>query len=212
MCFNQIKRGVIKIINFKNIPTYLLTLALVVFFSTSTANANEEPRDLGSSDVSKVKVLITNDETGEITELNPLDPNNGVEIDKIESDNKGSTVEGYDVFIPVEESNPSGITSYISSGGNKTSGGVTAKLNVNYDVSSNGEKIKLNKVYGSWKPSSSMYIVTSRSVTAHSGTFHGKKIQKTHQATATLTLLDGDIISLRSVKLVQEHGVVLKLR
>ncbi|PEA07008.1 hypothetical protein CON38_24890 [Bacillus cereus] len=147
-------------------------LFLFGFLSTGTSYASTE---LSHSE--KFKVTITNDQTGESTVsiLDPNDKNNNVKINSILSSNQSKVV-GYDVFVPIKTPNSSKITPLDDTGGSKNEGGVTARLNVNYDVSTNGEQIKLNKVYGSWTPSSSMYYLTNRTVNAHSGAVHGNNL------------------------------------
>lgn len=54
-------------------------------------------------------------------------------------------------------------------GGTKTSGGVTANINVDYNWRPNTHEIKVNRVYGNWIPSSNTYTVSNRKVNAHNG-------------------------------------------
>lgn len=165
----------IKIKSFLKIFTYLFTLFIFGLFATDAAHANEDTTDLGTLNKSQVKISVTNDQTGETKFLNTIDTKNRMKVNSIKSTNESLEV-GYDVFVPIEDSD---IMPFTDSGGTKNSGGVTAKLNVNYDVSSNGEKIRLNKVYGSWTPSSNMYSLSTRKVNAHSGSIHGKSLSKT---------------------------------
>ncbi|KNF09411.1 hypothetical protein CLPU_3c01890 [Gottschalkia purinilytica] len=126
---------------------------------------------------SQVKITVTNNETGETTVLNPIETKNNMKVNSIRSNNESLTV-GYDVFVPIEDPNSTGITPFDTAGGSKTSGGVTAKLYVDYDVSGNNEQVRLNRVYGSWTPSSSLYYLTNREVGAHSGFLTGKSMKK----------------------------------
>lgn len=163
---------------YPKILIYLFALLLFGFMSTSTSYASDELTDYGTSGANKVKISITNNQTGETKVLDPITANHSTKINSIQS-NDESVVVGYEVFVPIENSNSSGITPLDVSGGSKTAGGVTARLNVDYDVSSNGEQIRLNKVYGSWTPSDSMYYLTDRKVEAHSGAIWGKNLSKT---------------------------------
>lgn len=81
---------------------------------------------------------------------------------------------GYDIFIPLDD--PQNITPLDTSGGTQNRGGITATLYVNYDINSTNEQVRLNRVYGGWAPSASMYYVTDRVVGAHSGIGTGKKV------------------------------------
>ncbi|GGE71205.1 hypothetical protein [Priestia taiwanensis] len=170
--FPSIKRGLV---------FFTTIFALLVFglFSTSKAHASNDVSGLGLLDINKgqVKVTVTNDETGETTVLHPKIVQDSIKFRSLQSSNDSLDV-GYEVFVPLTNSNSSGITPATDDGGVKTSGGVTARLNVNYDVSANNEQVRLNRVYGSWTPSSSLYSVTNRKVDAHSGSIHGKKISK----------------------------------
>lgn len=82
----------------------------------------------------------------------------------------------YEVFVPIPSLE---ITTFASSGGEKTSGGVKATLKVDYVHNAAGDQIKVNKIYGNWKPISTMYSVSNRSVGMHSSfAAGGKKLQK----------------------------------
>lgn len=151
----------------------IFSLALLIT-GKSYASDNLDNEMLNDS---QVKVTITNDETGETNILDQKDLKNNMKVNLIRS-NGGLAEVGYDIFIPIENLNSIGTTPFTSTGGSQTSGGVTAKLNVNYDVSSNNQQVRLNSVYGSWTPSSSMYYLSDRSVNAHSGLIWGKKLTK----------------------------------
>lgn len=51
------------------------------------------------------------------------------------------------------------------------SGGVTARLTVDYDIgrSGNDYTIRVNRVYGGWTPASNLYVLSNRSHGAHGG-------------------------------------------
>lgn len=123
-----------------------------------------------------VQVSITNDQTGETTFLEPI----VTEIMKPLSINSDSNlVEGYEVFIPLEEFlNPSEIKPFTQEGKEKTEAGVTAKLYVDYVLNSSGTQIRFDTVWGSWTPDP-MYVVTNRKVDAHSSTYWGGKLSET---------------------------------
>lgn len=120
----------------------------------------------------QVKVTITDDETGETSTLSQEYIKENLKVISTRSIGESQEV-GYEVFIPIEEASTRDVD-----GSSKTTGGVTAKLYVDYDVNSTNEKVRLNKVYGSWVPGS-MYYLTNRSVSAHSGVPYGKKISRT---------------------------------
>ncbi|MBT2616370.1 MULTISPECIES: hypothetical protein [unclassified Bacillus (in: firmicutes)] len=170
--------------------TFIFILFVFVFLSTDTGHASDELSSSGMLNVSPVKISITNDQTGETTFLDPIYTKNIMKINLIKSNNNSIDV-GYNFFVPLENENSSGITPFTVTGGLKTSGGITARLNVNYDVSSNKEKIKLNKVYGSWTPSSNMYSLSTRTVNAHSGTIQGKSLPQKKPSSNSFTYTTG---------------------
>lgn len=158
--------------------TSMVTIFLLGFLLTDTSYASSNVLESNLLKGNQVKISVTNDQTGEVTFFSPLEAQKSAKVNSIKAHNKSIEV-GYDVFIPTEFLNPSGIQLSDSKGGQSTSGGVTAKLYVDYDVSANNEKVKLNKVYGSWNPSSSLYYLTNRKVDAHSGYGTGNKLSKT---------------------------------
>ncbi len=179
---------VIYINKYLKFVAFLFTLFLFAFMSAGTSHASMGS-DSGNLIERKVKVTVTNNETGETTVLDPIksigsiEKKNSIKINSIQSVDNESVVEGHEVFIPIERitKKPLGdITPFDTGSGSKTAGGVTARLSVNYDLAntSTQQKIRLNKVYGSWTPSSSMYYLTDREVDAHSGSIHGKTISK----------------------------------
>ncbi|MBC1373717.1 hypothetical protein HB847_15290 [Listeria booriae] len=161
------------------IPATIFTLFLFVTLSSNIAHASENPIDSQSPIANDVTITITNDQTGEVTNITPNEEPN-LEVDPDDSINPfdNSSLEAYDVYIPIETT---GNVKLLRDafGNTKTAGGVTAKLNVDYNTSANNEQVKLNKVYGSWKPSNNMYYLTDRKVGAHSGVAYGKTINKT---------------------------------
>lgn len=154
------------------LPFFILFLSVLLVKGETQASVLNEKDLLRSNDVS---ISITNDETGETKFISPLDSKNTMRANTIKANN-GSIEVGYEVFVPIEI--PDASVSYSSKGGQQNEAGVTAKLNVDYDVSGNNEKVRLNKLYGSWTPSSSLYSLTNRSVGAHSGVPYGKRISK----------------------------------
>lgn len=160
--------------NMLKIFTFLSILTTFVFLSTDTSFA---ARNDPGSNVGDVKITITNDETGETTVL---------EDAAIKSQSKNNSVIEYDVLIPIGEKelnssviNPFDITPFDESGGSKTSNGVKATLNVNYDLRDNDEEIRLNRVWGGWEPTHQMYSLSNRTVDAHSGSVWGSVLSKT---------------------------------
>ncbi|NEW65990.1 hypothetical protein H1220_00305 [Carnobacteriaceae bacterium zg-84] len=81
---------------------------------------------------------------------------------------------GYEIEIPLEK-NTIGEDRDVD-GSSKYIAGVKAELYVDYDVSSNNEKIRVNRIYGSWKPGDIYYLI-SRKVGCHSGSGTGKLFQ-----------------------------------
>lgn len=90
----------------------------------------------------------------------------------------GIRTEGYEVFVPL----PDGSVRLLDNeGGSKSVGGVTATLNVEYQLSTNQQNVKMTRVYGSWIPSSGLYYVTNRSVAAGQGTMGTSEYHTLHQ-------------------------------
>ncbi len=145
-----------------------LIITLVLIFTFGLLVPNKSYANDTSLNSKQITVSVTNDETGEITFLDSADYTLSKSMSRsLLSD---STVEGYDIFVPLESLK----TTRDSTGQQQTSGGITAKLYVDYDVSTNNEKVRLNKIYGSWTPSSNLYYLTDRKVNAHSGVVYGK--------------------------------------
>lgn len=163
-------------INIKKILKISISAFVLFLFGFLSTKPSYASTNLSYSE--KVKVTVTNDQTGETTVsvLDPNDKNNKIKINPISSNlsSSQSKVVGYDVFIPFSPE----ITPFDDTGGSKYEGGVTARINVNYDVSANTEKVRLNKVYGGWTPSSSIYSLSNRTVNAHSGAIHGRSLAK----------------------------------
>lgn len=149
----------------------VLALAVFAFFGTSEVKADE------ASPPEAIAYLI-NDQTGEKTQLNVKDVSptedllNQFQLRSF-SDETNLT-KTYEVFTEIPDGT---ITTFDSSGGNKTGGGVTAKINVNYDISGTDKNkdIRVNSYNGSWTPSSKLYVVGSRVSGVHSGLITGGK-------------------------------------
>lgn len=73
------------------------------------------------------------------------------------------------IHIPLTKHTSNMVTRSNVETNQKTGGGVTATLSVDYDISHNNDSIKVNKYYGDWKVSHSMYYVTNRNVGIHNG-------------------------------------------
>ncbi|MBC6316971.1 hypothetical protein [Listeria grandensis] len=166
----------------KFFKAFILICTLFLFGSQvstlAIATENEPAPESQSIESNDVVITITNNQTGEVTIVTPTETPS-LEIDPDSSDDPfaDSLQENYDVYIPIE-STENIRTARDAFGNMKTAGGVTAKLNVDYNTSANNENVRLNKVYGSWKPSNNMYYLTDRKVGAHSGVGYGKTINK----------------------------------
>lgn len=154
---------------FKRMLMLVVPFVLVLGGFSFTANAE-------SNNKKDIEVTVTNDETGETRSLDSKEINN-LDIDTFNTDNPNE--KGYEVFIPLNEDESSdGVTPFVEDGSSKKESGVTAKLYIDYNKNSKGQ-IRVNKVRGSWNPSSNMYSVTNKKVIAHNGGLPGKKISKT---------------------------------
>lgn len=177
----------------------LLTTSFIVFLfgllSLGNTYASENTLVPKALSESKVEVIVIDDHTG-VTQV--LDSSDGVKFDIIKTSEslaelsddfiiplvdpielfKNRTDLGYEVFIPIEGLEGI-IKPFTVEGGTKTSGGVTAKLNVDYNWRESTGEIKVNRVYGSWTPSTNMYKVSNRNLLAHNGAAWGvKKLEK----------------------------------
>ncbi|KYG91093.1 hypothetical protein A0U40_16120 [[Bacillus] sp. KCTC 13219] len=161
----------------KKFPISIFTLLLFSFIATSTSYANEtlDVKDLSTG---KVKVTVTNNETGETKVLDSIKPTKYLEkTNLLRTLGNESVIEGYEIFIPMETGEIN-ITPFDSSGGTRTGGGITAALYVDYSLRSANQEIRLNKLWGSWTPSSNLYYLTDREASAHSGAVWGNSIYK----------------------------------
>lgn len=160
-------KGIIKVLTLSFI---LLTIGLL------TTNDVYASKDSKVKKQSEVEVIITNDETGKETIINPKDLTDGLEVSTYES-STDSMEKGYDIFIPIDELPDDLISPFAENGASKKSGGVTARLYVDYNWTSTG-RLRINKVRGSWSPSANMYKVTNRKVNAHNGGLPGMGLRK----------------------------------
>lgn len=158
--------------NFKVLFTSFLALLVFSIFSIGTASANEDSDEILTGG-HEATVTITNDQTGEVTILDPEETKKNLKIKKVKSKGEAKSA-NFEIFVPIED--PSLITPTLVSGGTKTAGGVTATLNADYNLRNSNQEIQLNRVYGTWKPSSSMYYLTNRTVNAHSGSVWGSSL------------------------------------
>lgn len=160
---------------------FVLTVFVIGLLVTSTVYADDGDSDRSNlKELGNVKISVTNDQTGKTTFIKPEDSDFKVNYINTSGD---TTVIGYDVFIPIKvESHPYDpnlIGIDVIDGRTRTSGGVTARLYVDYDWRSNTYEIRVNRVYGGWTPSSNIYRISNREVNAHSGAgFGGKKISR----------------------------------
>ncbi len=166
----------VNINNFKLLFTSFLVLLAFSILSIGTASANEDLDEI-LPDGQEATVTITNDQTGEVTILDSEETKKNLKIKKGNSKKGEEKSANFEIFVPIED--PSLVTPFLVDGGLKTAGGVTATLNVNYDLRNSNQEIRLNRVYGTWKPSSNMYYLTNRQVNAHSGSVWGKSISRT---------------------------------
>lgn len=157
-----------KISIFRFLVIVILSLSLVI---PETVHA-EIMQDLNSKNVTVAIATVENLTTGEIQYYNL----NKVSATKMYSTQDDSLTESYEVFIPLD--NPFIIRPLDNTGGTQTSYGVTATLNVEYEVNSTNEQVKAKRVYGSWTPSATFYYLENRYVMLHAGTMSGNKIEK----------------------------------
>lgn len=110
----------------------------------------DNTKDYSSLNNADIKVIIINDETEDevVLDYDIMKQN----TKQIYTKKDGNSLEvGYNIFIPLGKLSDKILTftstsTSTSTGGYQNSGGVTAKLYVYYDVSSNNEKVRLNKV------------------------------------------------------------------
>lgn len=110
----------------------------------------DNTKDYSSLNNADIKVIIINDETEDevVLDYDIMKQN----TKQIYTKKDGNSLEvGYNIFIPLVKLSDKILTftstsTSTSTGGYQNSGGVTAKLYVYYDVSSNNEKVRLNKV------------------------------------------------------------------
>lgn len=146
----------------------VICLFLILFLMSTVCFASDSP---AIDRTAQATITIINNETGE-TEIIRAPVKVG-STSSTRSEN-GSIDEGCEVFIPID----SGISLYDEEGGTKTTGGVTATIHANYDLSSNNEQIRVNKIYGNWKPSSNIYTLSDREAGVNSGFGWGQSLNK----------------------------------
>lgn len=144
--------------------TIAMTAGCIIF--GDSALAAEQPEN---------KAYLINESTGEVEELQVREVTTNLPSSRsVMTDSGGSETSTFEIFAPIEVPEDSKL-SRTSSGSNKTSGGVTAKINVNYDINSKGDQIRVNSYNGSWTPSSGMYVISGRAAGVHSGFVAGGK-------------------------------------
>jgi hypothetical protein len=157
-----------------------LCLAILAFFTLgiSTSYADE----FIENEV-KVKVTVTNNETGEVRVAEEyIEKVSSIQTNTftIQSDDSVNYDAGFDVFVPIEDEDEEMIiTPFANKGSTKTSGGVTARVSANYDIRNNGQEIRVNKMMGGWTPSHSMYIVEGKKASVTNGAGQGKRLNST---------------------------------
>lgn len=177
----ELKERVIPIINLKS----LFVGGLATVISTTVLL----PQFVGAEETTQsLTVTVTNNETGEVNSYTPDSSQVKTSVDP------NTEVEEYEVVVPL---GPSAVTNAaalykapkgyqgISKDTSTTDSGVKARLAVDYDtyITSKVQKVKLNRVYGSWGTTSSLYSLSKRSVDAHTGAFLGKKMATKYPTT-----------------------------
>ncbi|MGX7203099.1 hypothetical protein BCR22_11775 [Enterococcus plantarum] len=152
----------------KKKSTILIALLVFLFsvFGFGKSGSAEEV------DESVVNAYLIDETTGEIEDLQvkQVTPNS---LNRSARGITTNQTESYEVYAPIEI--PNSPLARTTSGGNKTSGGVTARISVNYDVNSKGDQIRVNSITGSWSPTKNIYNISGRQAGVHSGFVAGAK-------------------------------------
>lgn len=151
----------------KNIKLFSLCFTVVLFLCY--------PKFAHAAPSSNVVVTIRNDLTNQLTIINQKSTFSTVNSASQRANTSKNIDENFSIFIPTEL-----LTDNLraTSSGSQTSGGVTANLSVNYDISSNNQQIRVNTLSGSWKPSSQIYTLSNRSANVHSGAGTGYTLNR----------------------------------
>ena len=159
----------------KRIGTFLLALGMACSLAIpvgAISTIDLQSEDLSDDVMTMVEdvaavAIITDSATGSVQRI-ALEPEssavystglNGEEIVDV----------GYSVTIPI------GVQTRADTGKETTNAGVAASLHVVYTLSSDKEQINITRLYGSWTPSSSLYIVSNRETGL---TNHGATVTK----------------------------------
>lgn len=145
-------------------------ISLGVGFSFSNGKSIHADELNGPEVISYIIDDITGEKTNlsvkEIEEVSSISPFTSSDV----IINKTKIFEVY-AEIPID----SLIVPLIGSGSDKTSGGVTARVSVNYDLNTSKDQIRVNSYSGGWTPSSNLYLVGNRATGVHSGSVVGGK-------------------------------------
>lgn len=157
---------------------FVRTLSIAMLFAmavTFVIPVHAEEISRKSNDV-QVTVIKIDDLNFEMSSYNRLELNSTGNKFKVisstfsqnnDDENEKSFTAGYEIFIPLQN-NENEISPMNIDGSSKDEAGVKAELYVDYDISANNEQVRVNRVYGSWKPGN-MYYLTDRVVGCHSG-------------------------------------------
>lgn len=129
-------------------------------------------------DNSNITAIMTVNDTGEqiILDAKPI------QVTKRSGD---SFTVGYEVFAPI------GSKLRTSEGSDISDSGATARVSVDYTISSNGEQMRVNKLSGSWKGSNSLYYFSDRLCGVSSGGYWGAKSMEKRPTSDTFSYTTG---------------------
>lgn len=156
----------------------IISSVLVSFLSLTAISSASAAEDITQTSAPEATVSLVDEITGEVTYLEAKQIKKAPKLSRSFSASNAELIEEveYEVFVPIPDGN---ISSRASGSNSKNSGGVTAKVQLDYSLNSKGDMITVSKLSGSWTPSSNIYSVTSRSVGAHSGlVVGGQKMSK----------------------------------
>ncbi|OBW54753.1 hypothetical protein A9986_14115 [Solibacillus silvestris] len=176
----------------KKIFTSIVAFSFLGFLGMDSTQASSSLSGFEAPEA-KFVVSVTNDETGETTLLKPILLKSKLN-DQIGTYSQ-SEVEirsvGYEVFIPLENPTSSEISLFDSAGSKKTEAGVTASINVDYNLRASNTEIQLTKVYGSWSTDEKVYVLSNRTVNAHSGSSLGTSLPTKYPTSNTFSYTTG---------------------
>ncbi len=137
----------------------VLAMCLSLYMPAGATNIADEET---SNKQNEFSLTLTNDTTGEVQVINATRMTSNM---LTRSANSEVTV-GYSAFVPI----PTYATLSTTQPGGKSDGsGVSVLFYVVYTISTNHEKIKVSRIYGSWTPTSNLYAISNREVGMHAG-------------------------------------------